>query len=350
MSYAPVFYGGARQGNASNRPDGLVFGAFEIAVAVETIIAEKIRMSGVDVYIFDPSGEEGSRLIYWKSGATPPRPAPTEHSLRALPHWEDTVSIIDQTWGVIILPADVSGIIPLTWHAIMPLPVGLLLTAMVVAYLVVSRRHTEQLETLNASLRESTENLQVTSQKISYLARHDPLTGLPNRRVFFEELQKAVSRALRGRGATSVLLVDLDNFKSVNDIHGHTVGDIVLCEVAKRLSAALRASDTAARLGGDEFAIIAWHENAVEEAAKLANRIITALSQPIEGETVTIKIGCSIGISLCPANASEPARLLHTADVAMYRAKREGSGNYRYFNESMEAEKDALVPDPGADG
>ena len=151
MAYEPVFVNGLWPADRSIRPDGLVFGAFDIAVAIEKIVAEK-QLSGIELYIFDPSGPANDRLIYWES--TPPRPAPTERSVRSMPHWEGTISLVDGNLGAIILPANPLGTVPLTWPAVTPLFVGLLLTAMVVAYLVVSRRRTDQLGLLTAKLRE----------------------------------------------------------------------------------------------------------------------------------------------------------------------------------------------------
>ena len=129
-------------------------------------------------------------------------------------------------------------------------------------------------------------------------------------------------------------MVDLDHFKTVNDIYGHAVGDSVLYEVANRLRAVMRAGDTIAWLGGDEFAVIAGCQDPLDEPANLANRIITAVNLPIEGDSVTIEIDCSVGISLCPADGLEPLRLLYAADEAMHRAKRDGGGTYCYFGQN----------------
>src|SRR6201999_4306983 len=159
------------------------------------------------------------------------------------------------------------------------------------------------------------------------LARHDALTGLPNRRVFTAELQNALSTAQSGNAAYSVLLLDVDEFKKINDLQGHQAGDLVLCEVAKRLEGAMRKHDTVARLGGDEFAVIAAAELDPQEhlqaAESLATRLLETIRQPIHLANGKLQIGASIGIAYCRADALDVGSVLHAADVAMYRAKKD---------------------------
>ncbi|MBV9829056.1 MAG: EAL domain-containing protein [Alphaproteobacteria bacterium] len=173
-------------------------------------------------------------------------------------------------------------------------------------------------------------------------ARHDSLTGLPNRRVFAADLEAAISRTRRGTASYSVLLIDLDHFKPVNDIFGHPAGDEVLCEVARRLQATIRQTDTAVRLGGDEFAVIAEGttdpKSNVKTAIRLADRILRRIREPITIGSDVVEIGASIGIALCRSENSDAQSLLHEADVAMYRAKRDGKGVFRFFEPSMDAE------------
>ncbi len=162
--------------------------------------------------------------------------------------------------------------------------------------------------------------------EISRLVFKDPLTGLPNRVLFNDRLQQAVSTAKRKQTPMSVLMMDLDNFKNVNDTLGHHAGDLLLREVADRLSAVLlRDSDTIARLGGDEFAML-LPTDGVALAQTVAYRIIQALEQPfaIDGQIVDSK--ASIGIASCPEHGPDASALMRQADVAMYTAKRDGSG------------------------
>ncbi|MEO6394995.1 MAG: EAL domain-containing protein [Devosia sp.] len=171
------------------------------------------------------------------------------------------------------------------------------------------------------------------------LARHDALTGLPNRRVFAEALDKAVARANRGAGTYAVLSVDLDRFKPVNDIHGHAAGDTVLCEVASRLQGVVRESDTVARIGGDEFAVIlefGSSDDSTKAAADLAQRMIDRIREPIDGPEKRVVVGASIGIAICPTDGSDSETLLRAADMAMYRAKQDGRGGFCFFEQRMQ--------------
>jgi diguanylate cyclase (GGDEF)-like protein len=173
-------------------------------------------------------------------------------------------------------------------------------------------------------------------------ARHDSLTGLPNRRVFAADLEAALGRTRNGGTNYAVLLIDLDHFKPVNDLLGHTAGDLVLCEIAARLRSVVRKSDTAVRLGGDEFAIIAEGEPDpkanMENAIRLANRVLDAIRQPIHLGSGAVEVGASIGIALCHSDNTNAESLQHEADIAMYRAKRDGRGVYRFFERSMDIE------------
>jgi diguanylate cyclase (GGDEF)-like protein len=348
LSYVPAYANGHGPVGAKTRPYGLVFGTFEIAIAVDAVMAANKQLSDLDIYIFNPSGKENDRMIYSVSGAIPARPPLTETALRALPHWEGSISIFDQALGIIILPSKGIRIAAWAFPAVIPLPIGILLTMIAVAYLLVLRHRSDQLEGLAARLRVSTDLLEKNAEKISHLARHDMLTELPNRRAFFEELEKAVSQSTRGHGRFAVLLLDLDGFKSVNDDYGHAAGDLVLHEVGKRLTAVLRSGDRLARLGGDEFATITRVENTRDEPLRLAQRIIDALQKPIRSGLISIEIGCSIGISLCPSDSSDPAGLLEAADAAMYCAKRAGRNVCRFFDDSMRAKKNQSASDHGS--
>jgi diguanylate cyclase (GGDEF)-like protein len=167
------------------------------------------------------------------------------------------------------------------------------------------------------------------------LARHDSLTGLPNRRLLIEAIDKA---ARHSGGTYAVLLVDLDRFKPVNDIHGHSAGDAVLCHTADRLKAALPAGAMAARLGGDEFAVFTGCDAGTADVVRLAQRINLALCQPIPWYETQLEVGATTGIALMPDDGVSAETLLHAADVAMYRGKREGRGTYRFFEQNMDTE------------
>ena len=172
--------------------------------------------------------------------------------------------------------------------------------------------------------------------EIVHLARHDVLTGLANRAEFNEKLEEASKRLKRNGGPISVMMLDLDKFKAVNDTLGHPAGDQLLVEVGQRLQATLRETDVLARLGGDEFAIIqeggpSQHEGAIA----LALRIINAVSKPFDLNGHQASVGTSIGIALAPEHGVEPEELLKSADLALYNAKANGRNDFRIYHASM---------------
>ena len=170
------------------------------------------------------------------------------------------------------------------------------------------------------------------------LARHDALTGLPNRRVLGDALRQAIDESVAEDSECAVLLIDLDRFKLANDLYGHHAGDTVLCTVAKRLLALVPPRGTLARLGGDEFAIVIVGENQRDFSVRLAQRIITALAAPFPVGDVQLDIGATIGVALRSPEHADPEALLRAADIAMYRTKREGRGGFQFFEASMDRE------------
>lgn len=201
---------------------------------------------------------------------------------------------------------------------------------------------TRMAEEYALELEKAHEETRLAEEQARMLARHDALTGLPNRRVFSTDLQTALNRAQSGMATYSLLLIDLDGFKKINDLHGHQIGDTVLCDVARRLETSLRKNDMAARLGGDEFAIIAEGDaelpEHLEAAKRLAGRLVGAIRQPILAYDNRFEIGASIGIAFCRADATDIGSLLRAADIAMYRAKQSGGSTFRFFEQSMDDE------------
>jgi len=183
---------------------------------------------------------------------------------------------------------------------------------------------------------EDISDRQRAEERIVHMARHDALTDLPNRTMFRERLEYELKRIKRG-DALAVLCLDLDHFKSVNDTLGHPVGDELLKVVAERLRRCIREPDTIARLGGDEFAIIMTGMHAPTDPVVLAKRIREAIIKPyiLDGHQILADI--SIGISLAPIDATEPDLLLKNADMALYGAKADGRGTYRFFEPEMDA-------------
>ena len=170
---------------------------------------------------------------------------------------------------------------------------------------------------------------------IRHQAMHDPLTGLPNRALFNDRLEHALSRHARDVGFVAVMIVDLDGFKNVNDSLGHLTGDALLIAVANRFEARLRGFDTIARLGGDEFALLFDALDEVDQAGRVAQRVLDALVSPLLLPGREIAIGASVGVSLTNKTGAKADRLIADADAAMYRAKREGKGCYRVFEAAM---------------
>jgi diguanylate cyclase (GGDEF)-like protein len=180
---------------------------------------------------------------------------------------------------------------------------------------------------------EDTTEIRRTEQHIVYLARHDPLTSLPNRRLFQERLDQALARVDRGE-RFAVLCLDLDHFKRVNDTLGHDVGDTLLRAVAERLQACVREVDTVARLGGDEFAILQENVTDPDSATLLAARIVEVLRDIHEVDGHQVATGTSIGIAMAPDTGTSAGALLKNADVALYFAKAE-RGRFNFFEPGM---------------
>jgi diguanylate cyclase (GGDEF)-like protein/PAS domain S-box-containing protein len=190
------------------------------------------------------------------------------------------------------------------------------------------------------TLEDITDWLEAQAQ-ISHMARHDALTNLPNRRLFREQLQQALRR-ITPNERVAVFCVDLDDFKEVNDSLGHPLGDDLLKEVAHRLSGCVRIRDTVSRLGGDEFAIVQIGGDPQPlEASSLASRLVEVVGAPYDIDGHQVIIGTSIGISVAPDDGCDPDQLLKNADMALYRAKAEGRGTYRFFEAGMDARAQA---------
>lgn len=183
-------------------------------------------------------------------------------------------------------------------------------------------------------IRDVTERKALEDQ-LTHQALHDPLTSLPNRVLFKNRVEHALSRAKRRHAEIAVLFLDLDNFKSVNDTLGHSTGDAVLMAVAERLQCCLRSSDTASRLGGDEFAVLVEDVAETEHGGTVAQRILDVLRKPVDINGRAVFIGVSIGIAASSSAAMTTAMLLRNADVAMYIAKSQGKNQFVTFESEM---------------
>ncbi len=182
------------------------------------------------------------------------------------------------------------------------------------------------------------ETLRRNNEEIRSLAQHDPLTGLANRRFFDESLRAAMPLAQRHGRPLALLLLDIDNFKYINDSYGHDAGDTLLAEVARRLQGTLRGGDMLCRLGGDEFAVLAHEFATAAQAHHLAQRLLAALERPIRVESVDVNCSVSIGVACYPSGASTADELMKHADLAMYRSKRAGRNRISFYSESLNVE------------
>ena len=207
-----------------------------------------------------------------------------------------------------------------------------------------SRGKVTQRDATGKALRMTGTSMNVTKRKMAeeraeFLATRDALTGLPNRVLLHDRLEQAVVNAARLRTGFGFMFIDLDRFKTINDSLGHHVGDALLKQVAERLTACVRASDTVARLGGDEFAVILENlrDDHDEGAQQVADKMIEGMGAPMLIEGQHLNTSCSIGISLYPVDGRDTATLMKHADVAMYYAKEKGRNNYQFFSSEMNA-------------
>ena len=180
-----------------------------------------------------------------------------------------------------------------------------------------------------------------SEERIRFLATHDALTDLPNRRLFMELADKVLAQARRSGAHFAVMVLDLDGFKIINDTHGHDAGDSLIQAMARRISTAVRDSDVVARLGGDEFVILQTATTQPTNALSLSRRLMDEVARPVRLADAEVSVGVSIGIALYPGDGERVDELVRNADTAMYRAKADGKGAYRFFEPAMDAELEA---------
>jgi diguanylate cyclase (GGDEF)-like protein/PAS domain S-box-containing protein len=194
---------------------------------------------------------------------------------------------------------------------------------------------TAELAGANAQLQAEIVERRQAEARVHHMAYHDSLTGLPNRALLADRLDRAMLAAQRSDRGLAVMFIDLDRFKTINDSLGHMTGDQLLKEVASRLCGSVRASDTVARLGGDEFVVLLPGIRNADESSHVAQKIIDTLSVPVPLEGRMLHISPSIGICMYPDDGKDVATLMRNADAAMYHAKASGRNNYQYFTQTM---------------
>lgn len=176
------------------------------------------------------------------------------------------------------------------------------------------------------------------NDQLEHQAHHDALTGLPNRLLFQDRLGHALAIAERKNAPVAVLYMDLDRFKNINDMLGHSTGDALLREAASRMQQCIRKSDTLARLGGDEFAVVLGELRSPQEAMRVANKLVELMRAPFQIERHELFVSLSLGISIYPDDGGDGEALMANADAAMYRAKETGRDNFQWFSLEMNAE------------
>jgi len=177
---------------------------------------------------------------------------------------------------------------------------------------------------------QASRRLRRQSEENAYLARHDRLTGLGNRLLFENVLERSLTGA-GGHGVTALMLLDVDHLKETNDTFGHPAGDVLLKAVAERVESAARQGDTVARIGGDELGILLARTRGASDLAEIAERVLASVSRPLDlGSGRTIVPSVSLGVAWAPTHGTTPAELLRSADTALYRAKREERGRFRF--------------------
>lgn len=226
-------------------------------------------------------------------------------------------------------PKDVAIVETPSWwtsqHTLMVLSLVATLTLAVLLWVVVLRRRVEQQTLL---LRRSEENFR-------HLAQHDALTGLAARTLLQERLELSLEGARRKQTPFALLTMDVDNFKLVNDTLGHAAGDEILCIAVKRIQASVRETDTVARMGGDEFTVLLPGVHGMEAAGKIAAQVVASVSGPIVLRGREVAVSVSVGVTAYPEGGEDATSLLHTADIAMYRAKTQGRNRYQLFSPDM---------------
>jgi diguanylate cyclase (GGDEF)-like protein len=198
-------------------------------------------------------------------------------------------------------------------------------------------RLSQRFNSMVGALQEARAAQQRYQQELEHAASHDPLTGLANRMLVVDRIERAVTQARRNQRQVAVLLLDLDRFKVINDTLTHGSGDMVLIEVAQRLTRQVRDIDTVARLGGDEFLVVLGDIASESEAALLADKLLKALAEPLVAKGHELRISGSLGIAVAPRDGELAGDLIMHADIAMYRAKENGRDQFEFFSVDMNA-------------
>jgi diguanylate cyclase (GGDEF)-like protein len=332
MVCVPVYAKGTSRTTIADRRRnlvGYVSGILNLPLLLQAIRTSTAASPAVSVSVYPPDDSRHTKpedrfVPDFSSEGQTPR---SKLAFAEGPSWSGNLKIGDASWQVWTGPAIDGRLVTHYGRALTVLAAGIIITALLAVYLGMTSRNSRQLALAN--------------RRVLELAQTDILTGLPNRAFFLEQLERAESLGRR-RGTFSILMLDLDRFKNVNDSLGHAAGDALLRLVALRLKSALRGTDVLARLGGDEFAIVQT-ERADQSAGalELAARISKLVAEPFLLPGHQVEIGTSIGIAMAPEHGSDREQLLKKADLALYRSKSAGRNCFTLYDEAMSAELEA---------
>ncbi|GGI18955.1 bifunctional diguanylate cyclase/phosphodiesterase [Bradyrhizobium guangdongense] len=328
----PVYAKGTSRETIADRRrniTGFVVGIFDLPLLMQAIRVRTGASPAVSVNVYQPFNTrtislEGMLPDYASAAAAPQSIGDVARGR----HWSGGLRIGDADWQVRAVPTAGGALETSYDRAGAVLTVGMLLTLSLSTYLMLASRNSRRLSLAN--------------RRVLELAQTDVLTGLPNRAFFLARLDELNSQLKDGGWTFSILMLDLDRFKNVNDSLGHGAGDALLRLVAQRLKSAVRSTDVLARLGGDEFAII--QEGCDDQRAastELAARIAKLVSEPFLLPGHRVEIGTSIGIAIAPDHGSDQEQLLKKADLALYRSKSAGRNCFTIYDEAMSAELEA---------
>jgi diguanylate cyclase (GGDEF)-like protein len=324
----PVYVKGTSRATIADRRrnlTGFVVGMFDLGQLLQSIRSVTPESAAVALTAYAPeaNGTAETRPDYSSANAT----ARAMQAFEQGQYWSGTLRVGDANWLVKAIPAAGSHFTEHYDRALTVLTAGSAITIFLSVYLGMASRNSRELALAN--------------RRVLELAQTDILTGLPNRAFFLEQLKDAGSDP-QHPGVFSVLMVDLDRFKNVNDSLGHAAGDALLRQVAVRLRAALRSEDVLARLGGDEFAIIqAGQHDQRANSTDLAGRISKLVAEPFQLPGNQVEIGTSIGIAITPEHGVDREQLLKKADLALYRSKSAGRNCFTVYDVAMSAELEA---------
>jgi diguanylate cyclase (GGDEF)-like protein len=321
----PVYVKGTSRDSVADRRRniaGFIIGMFELSRLLEAIISTT-PSSAINIDIYSPDSNFGTHSIdgsaprlAWARGDNRRTDASTTE-----PHWTGALKMGDASWTILATPADGGSLAASYGRALTVFAAGIVITVIIVAYICFTSRHSRRLELAN--------------RRVFELAQTDVLTGLANRRAFFDRLGTVFAEAGLGGKGFAVLYFDLDHFKDVNDTLGHAFGDELLRQVADRVRATVLSTDLVARFGGDEFAVLQCDVSEKAPADALAGKIGAAVAAPYEIKGAVVHMTASIGIARYAPDLANADAVMVQADLALYRAKEDGRNCCRFHSHEL---------------